>query len=44
MTRPIWALMNELDMFKNCQTDNLENTKWFENRVVNIPSSVRINL
>ncbi len=42
MTRPIWALMNKLDMFKNCQTDSLENTTWFEDRVVNIPSSVRL--
>lgn len=42
MTRPIWALMNKLEMFKDCQTDNLENTIWFEDRVVNIPSSVRI--
>lgn len=42
MTRPIWTLMNKLEMFKDCQTDNLENTIWFEDRVVNIPSSVRI--
>nr|MBP7473393.1 LegC family aminotransferase [Prevotella sp.] len=42
MTRPIWALMNKLDMFRNCQTDSLENTMWFEDRVVNIPSSVRL--
>jgi len=42
MTRPIWTLMNRLPMFDNCQTDDLTNTKWFEDRVVNIPSSVRI--
>lgn len=41
MTRPIWALMNSLNMFKNCQTDDLRNTIWFSDRVVNIPSSVR---
>ncbi|MBD8349079.1 LegC family aminotransferase [Dysgonomonas sp. HGC4] len=41
MTRPIWALMSKLDMFKDCQTDGLTNTIWFEERVVNIPSSVR---
>ena len=40
MTRPIWQLMNRLPMFKNCQTDNLVNSVWFEERVVNIPSSV----
>ena len=40
MTRPIWRLMNELDMFKDCQCDNLENSKYLEQRVVNISSSV----
>ena len=42
MTRPIWQIMNRLPMFANCQTDDLTNTKWFEDRVVNIPSSVNI--
>jgi perosamine synthetase len=42
MTRPVWCLMNKLEMFKNCQTDDLKNTRWFEERVVNIPSSVRL--
>ena len=40
MTRPIWMLMSKLPMFKNCQTDGLENSLWLEDRVVNIPSSV----
>jgi aminotransferase in exopolysaccharide biosynthesis len=40
MTRPIWTLMSKLPMFKDCQTDGLENSLWLENRVVNIPSSV----
>lgn len=40
MTRPIWQLMNRLPMFKECQTDELTNSIWFEERVVNIPSSV----
>ena len=40
MTRPIWTLMSKLPMFKNCQTDGLENSLWLENRVVNIPSGV----
>lgn len=39
MTRPIWQLMNKLPMFLDCQTDTLENTEWFADRVVNIPSS-----
>ena len=42
MTRPIWRLMNKLDMYKNCQSSNLANAEWLEDRVVNIPSSVRI--
>ncbi len=42
MTRPIWGLMNKLPMFSDCQTDNLLNTQWLEERVVNIPSSVRV--
>lgn len=40
MTRPIWRLINELEMFKNCQKDDLKNAKYLEERVVNIPSSV----
>lgn len=42
MTRPIWALMNRLPAFKDCQTDGLENSVWLEDRVVNLPSSVVI--
>ena len=41
MTRPIWELMNRLPMFENCENDGLENTIFFAERVVNIPSSVR---
>jgi len=40
MTRPIWRLMSDLEMFKTCFHDGLENSKWLEDRVVNIPSSV----
>ncbi len=40
MTRPIWRLMNELEMFKDCQKDDLKNAKYLEEKVVNIPSSV----
>ncbi|MDD5156449.1 LegC family aminotransferase [Sulfurimonas sp.] len=42
MTRPIWRLMNELEMFKDCQCTDLKNAKYLEERVVNIPSSVRV--
>jgi len=40
MTRPVWVLMNKLEMYKNCYKGNLENSEWLEDRVVNIPSSV----
>ena len=42
MTRPIWALMNKLNMFKECQSTDLSNALWLEERVVNIPSGVRL--
>ena len=42
MTRPVWTLMNKLPMFKNAQCDDLSNSEWLSDRVVNIPSSVRI--
>ena len=42
MTRPIWELMNRLPMFEHCENDGLMNTIWFADRVVNIPSSVRL--
>lgn len=44
MTRPIWRLMNHLDMFKHCQNDGLPNAIWLEERIVNIPSSVPVAL
>ena len=40
MTRPVWELMNRLEMYKTCQTENIENAEWLSDRVVNIPSSV----
>jgi len=41
MTRPLWTLMNKLNMFKDCPSGDLSNSNWLEDRVVNIPSSVR---
>jgi len=41
MTRPIWKLMNRLEMYKNCQTGSLANSFWLQDRVVNIPSGFR---
>lgn len=40
IARPIWTLINRLDMFNKCQTGSLKNADWLEDRVVNIPSSV----
>lgn len=42
MTRPVWELMNRLEMFKHCESDGLKNTEWLADRIVNIPSSVRL--
>ena len=42
MSRPVWRLMNELTMFHDCQSSDLSNAKWLEERVVNIPSSARV--
>ncbi len=41
-TRPAWVLMNRLPMFKECQCGELAEAEWLEERLVNIPSSVRI--
>jgi len=41
MTRPIWQLMYRLPMYTNCQRDEQLNAKYLEERIVNIPSSVR---
>ena len=41
MTRPIWQLMFRLPMYENCQKDSQKNALFLEERIVNIPSSVR---
>ena len=41
-TRPIWTLMNKLNMFQGLQCGELSNAEWLEQRVANIPSSVLI--
>lgn len=41
MTRPIWQLMFRLPMYANCQRDEQTNAQFLEERIVNIPSSVR---
>jgi len=42
MTRPAWTLMNELEMFRNAIHDDLSISEEIADRLVNIPSSVRI--
>ncbi|MNI77888.1 UDP-N-acetylbacillosamine transaminase [compost metagenome] len=42
MTRPVWELLNRLPMFKDCQTDSLINSIFVADRLVNIPSGVRL--
>jgi len=39
MTRPLWTVMSKLNMYQHAQSSELNNTYWFEDRVVNIPSS-----
>jgi dTDP-4-amino-4,6-dideoxygalactose transaminase len=41
MTRPIWQLMFRSPMYSTCQRDEQKNAIYLENRIVNIPSSVR---
>ena len=40
MTRPIWALMNHLQMYQNCRRDQLSNAGLLEKRTVNLHCSV----
>jgi perosamine synthetase len=42
MTRPAWTLMSKLPMFSKCQRDELSVSQWVEDRLVNIPSSVKL--
>lgn len=43
MTRPVWELMNRLPMFDKAITSDISNAEWIADRLVNIPSSVRLN-
>lgn len=42
-TRPIWTLMHRLPPYAACPRGDVTNSLWFEDRVVNIPSSVRLS-
>jgi perosamine synthetase len=42
MTRPVWTLMHQLPMFAECLHDDLESCLYLADRLVNIPSSVKL--
>ena len=42
MTRPIWKPMHQLEMNIGCQQSELINTEWLADRVVSVPSSIRM--
>jgi len=42
MTRPIWKLMNTLEMFKECPKMDLSVSESLEERIINIPSSAHL--
>ncbi len=37
--RPCWKLMNKLPMYSKCFSGNLQNSNFFEDRIVNLPST-----
>lgn len=41
MVRPVWQPMHQLKMYSTCQRDELAETEWLSERVVNLPSSAR---
>ena len=41
MSRPIWTLMTKLPMYQNCEHGSLTHASWLEDRIINLPSSVR---
>ncbi len=41
ITRPVWKLMSELEMFKDCQHGCLERSVYIRDRLVNLPSGVK---
>jgi len=40
MTRPAWIPMHNLEIYKNCQRSELNNTDWLFDRLVSLPSSI----
>ncbi|MDA9651251.1 LegC family aminotransferase [Pelagibacteraceae bacterium] len=41
-TRPAWNLLHTLPMFMNCQVEDIPNSIWLFDRIINLPSSVNI--
>jgi dTDP-4-amino-4,6-dideoxygalactose transaminase len=41
MTRPIWQLIFKSTLYSNFQKDEQKNALYLEDRIINIPSSVR---
>jgi len=41
MTRPIWQLMTQLEMYRENQRTDIPNARYLQDHVVNIPSSFR---
>lgn len=42
MARPVWELMHRLPMFENSVKAEMPNSVWIADRLVNIPSSIRL--
>ena len=42
MMRPLWILLSDLPMYNACQNDGLQNARWLQERLLNIPSSVTL--
>lgn len=43
MTRPAWVPMNKLSMFEKSYSDDLLNTNWLADRMINVTSSVIVS-
>lgn len=41
-TRPLWGLLHRAPMYADCVTDSLADSRWLEERLVNIPSGVNL--
>lgn len=41
MTRPVWKLMTDMPMYRNCLSDGCSTAREMSERIVNLPSSAR---